>query len=109
MEKLFNSLQILKNLPDDTKIYCAHEYTRQNLKFATIIEPENKIISSYANHLDKQQQLCSLPSSMELEKKINPFLRTDCQPVREYAKKAGINSDNELAVFRFLREEKDKF
>ncbi|WP_133128184.1 hydroxyacylglutathione hydrolase [Legionella nagasakiensis] len=109
MEDLYRSLLLLKKLPKDTQIYCAHEYTRQNLRFAAIIEPDNHTIESYRAHLMKHPNQCSLPSTLRLEKKINPFLRTDTQALQTFAQKEGINPFDQFAIFRHLRKKKDNF
>lgn len=109
MKKLFHSLEVLKSLPDSTLVYCAHEYTRNNLKFAAHIEPDNETIQDYAKHLSSQPGACSLPSKLALEKQINPFLRTDSATIKQYGFKKGIDGDSEFELFTLLREEKDKF
>lgn len=109
IEALHQSINLLKNLPQDTKVYCAHEYTQQNLKFAAKVEPENNTIQSYLSHLQEQGSACSLPSTIALEKKINPFMRTDKPTVQKFALKNGANADNSLEVFKVLREKKNSF
>ena len=71
------SLQKLAALPPETKVFCAHEYTEQNLKFAQLADPNNDAIH---HHIKKVQQWRknnqpSLPSTLDTELKINPFLR----------------------------------
>ena len=77
-EQLFESLNFLKTFPDETKVYCAHEYTVNNLEFAKTVDPHNK---NLINHLSKIitniTSSISLPSTIGLEKKINPFLRCE--------------------------------
>lgn len=107
IEELFDSLSTYKKLPDETLVYCAHEYTYNNLKFAHKIEPENPDIKSALEQVKDIQ--CSLPSSIRKEKKMNPFLRTDAADVIAYAERQGINRDNPLAIFALLRQEKDRF
>ena len=99
----------LKNLPNDTKVYCGHEYTLQNLRFGASVEPENKTISSYVSHLQEKTGQCSLPSTIALEKKINPFMRTTIHAVQEFARAHGVISHDSLAVFKVLREKKNDF
>lgn len=109
MQTLYSSLHTLRNLPDDTKIYCGHEYTRQNLRFAATIEPQNHSINSYLNTLMNSATLLSLPSTLQMEKKINPFLRTDTPSLQNYAKKNGIDPSDSQAIFIHLRDKKDRF
>lgn len=75
-QQMFDSLNIIKSLPNQTKIYCAHEYTLSNLKFAKTIFPNNiNIDNYYSNVLNKRQKkLSTLPSTIAIEKQINPFL-----------------------------------
>lgn len=109
MEQLHQSMNLFKSLPPTTKVFCAHEYTRQNLRFAHSVEPENHSISNYMQQLEHQQSICSLPSTMELELTINPFLRTHVSNVITYAKKHGAPTQDSLEVFRVLRHEKNNF
>lgn len=109
--ELYSSLLKLNELPDETKIYCAHEYTYNNLRFAHLVEPENVDVLyqlEKVNALDKHTP--SLPSTLELEKKINPFLRCHLpqimKRVEEYANQP--LRDN-LSVFTWLRKWKDEF
>jgi len=76
---MWDSLQKLAALPDDTQTYCAHEYTQANLEFGLAVEPDNKLL---ADRLEQVKQLraqgrVTLPSTILLEKRTNPFLR--CQ------------------------------
>lgn len=109
IEELHHSIMLLKNLPKDTKVYCGHEYTRQNLKFAATVEPENDTIRSYLAHLQEKPDACSLPSTIALEKKINPFMRTHKPAVHKFALAHGITSDDSLEIFKLLREKKNNF
>jgi hydroxyacylglutathione hydrolase len=106
---LMNSLVKLTNLPDDTYIYCGHEYTYQNLRFAAHVEPKNQDIQKLITLFSKQPNRCSLPSTMALEKRINPFLRTTCAEVKEYTKQRGCLMLDSLSVFKRLREDKNNF
>lgn len=109
IEQLHHSIMLLKSLPKDTKIYCGHEYTLQNLQFAAAVEPENHTIQSYIKHLQEKSDICSLPSTIALEKKINPFMRTNNLTVHEFAKANGVNILNSLDVFKLIREKKNTF
>jgi len=109
IQDLHHSLLTLKNLPDETQIYCAHEYTRKNLEFAATIEPKNLTISTYLKKLNDSTVVLSLPSTMALEKKINPFLRTDSYSLQEYAKEHHIDPLDSLIIFNYLRDKKDLF
>lgn len=109
-EQMFRSLLILASLPDETLIYCGHEYTLANLHFAALVEPQNTAIQHW---LRKTEQLYSenkpsLPSTLKTEKQINPFLRchetTVIASAEHYANKK-LNSVVE--VFYVLREWKN--
>lgn len=101
--QLYDSLMLLRDLPDTTKVFAGHEYTRQNLKFALTIEPENTTMLAHLNFLEQDKNLCSLPSTIALEKEINPFLRTDKK--LQYLN----NLRDPLTIFKSLREMKDNF
>lgn len=104
IEQLHHSILLLKNLPEDTKVFCGHEYTRHNLEFAALVDPKNETIQSYASYLQEKPELCSLPSTIALEKKINPFMRTHVPALQNYA-----NSKDSLTIFKKLRAEKNVF
>ena len=76
-EQMFIALNKLKNLAPDTKIYCGHEYTQQNLEFAALIEPDNEAIKARLQEVIKlrAQNLPTLPSTIAIELATNPFLR----------------------------------
>lgn len=109
MEQLHSSMLMFKSLPLTTKIYCGHEYTQQNLRFAQTVEPNNPTINDYLHQITTQAKDCTLPSTMDLELKINPFLRTDNPDVRQYAMMHGSNSKDSLSVFSILRNQKNMF
>jgi hydroxyacylglutathione hydrolase len=110
--EMFISLQKLNNLPDDTRVYCGHEYTLANLKFAQFVEPSNSFI---AKKIEKAIRLfdsqgCTLPSYMGEEKLTNPFLRCK-QPevIRSVENFAGRKLNDVVEVFHHLREWKNDF
>lgn len=76
-EQMFVSLQRLAALPDTTRVCCAHEYTLSNLRFALAVEPDNAVLARYQQQcLQLRDSGCpTLPSSIGLEKEVNPFLR----------------------------------
>lgn len=107
IEELYHSLLKLRALTDTTKVFCAHEYTLKNLQFAAMIEPTNKAIQERILHLS--QVTCSLPSTIQLEKLINPFFRTEQPKIQEYFQKKSIELMDSFAIFKQLRAEKDIF
>jgi hydroxyacylglutathione hydrolase len=76
-EQLYASLQKLTLLPDETWIYCAHEYTLNNLNFALAIEPDNPVLQSRVQQTRQLRQghQATVPSKLGMEKRTNPFLR----------------------------------
>ncbi len=109
MAQLYQSMQLFKTLPPQTKVFCAHEYTRQNLRFAQTVEPHNPAISNYLHQLQNQKAQCTLPSTLDKELQINPFLRTDSPEVQTYARLHGAHSNDPFDVFQIIRLEKNKF
>jgi hydroxyacylglutathione hydrolase len=75
-EEMWASLQILAGLPDDTAVYCAHEYTLSNIRFAVSVDPANGELAAYARRCEalRASGQPTIPSSIGIEKKINPFL-----------------------------------
>lgn len=110
--QMLHSLNLLAALPDETLIYCGHEYTLANLKFALCVEPQNVAIQARIQSVEKmrQQNHPSLPSTMALEKQTNPFLRCEAPTVIASAEKyAGRTLANTVDVFHALREWKNHF
>ncbi|MCJ2377736.1 hydroxyacylglutathione hydrolase [Vibrio sp. ZSDZ34] len=109
-EQMYNSLQKLTLLPEETEVYCTHEYTLGNLAFAMAIEPNNNFLHEYREdaNLKRAQGIATIPSSIGVEKRINPFLRTHQPEVMgSVANKA--TTDSPLATFIALREWKNEF
>jgi len=77
--QLYHSLQKISALPDNTQIYCTHEYTQSNLAFAQMVEPDNHAIQARIHTVNAQRAdgLPSLPSRLDWEHATNPFLRCD--------------------------------
>ncbi|WP_058492212.1 hydroxyacylglutathione hydrolase [Legionella worsleiensis] len=109
IEQLHESLNLFKTLPPNTLVFCAHEYTQQNLKFALSVEPQNKSIKDNLDQFSSNPPHCSLPSPLERELAVNPFLRTDKKEVIEYALQHGAGSADSLEVFKILRMKKNSF
>ncbi len=110
--QFFTSLQKLAALPDETKIYCAHEYTLSNLHFAAHVEPSNEKIKMRIEQVTavRQKNLPSLPSTLREEKDTNPFLRcTSAELITQVEKFAGLSLTDPLQVFTQLRRWKDGF
>lgn len=109
-EQLYSSLQALAALPSDTKIYCAHEYTLSNLRFAEAVEPNNSDIKMRIKKvkLMRDQHLPTLPSILSEEMLTNPFLRCHISSVmRSAEQQTGYALKNPVEVFSALREWKN--
>lgn len=109
-EQMHHSLSKLLKLENETLIYCAHEYTQDNLAFALHVEPKNeKLLQRIkASALMRQKHLATVPSTLELEKQTNPFLRFDIQAVRTAAENfAQKKLDTPADVFKTVRYWKD--
>lgn len=106
------SLQRLHALPPDTRVYCGHEYTAANLRFAAEVEPGNTAAAGHRATVAalRDEDLPSLPSSIGLERQINPFLRCDVPAVgMAAARHAGRPVADPAGVFAVLRAWKDGF
>lgn len=111
-KQMFASLARLRALPDNTRVYCTHEYTLANLAFADAVEPGNPAIDDYTEyaHRLRREDQPTLPSFIALEKRVNPFLRWQEPAVREAAARfAGQPLNDDVAVLAALRRWKDSF
>ncbi|MBV9555835.1 MAG: hydroxyacylglutathione hydrolase, partial [Pseudolabrys sp.] len=95
-------------LPDDTKIYCGHEYTLANIKFAVTVEPNNKALAARAAEAKRQIEAgqFTIPTTIGAEKAENPFLRAD---VSHVAAGIGMAGKPAAEVFAEIRTRKNKF
>ena len=109
--QMLNSLTRLAALADDTQVCCAHEYTASGLVFARAVEPDNQALVSYQLRVRalRLQQLPTLPSTIGLEKAINPFLRTHIDSVAASIRQFDPNAHNPVSVFAALRTWKNQF
>lgn len=111
-EMMLASLKKLKQLPDDTKVYCAHEYTQINLAFAMTLEPNNRDLQRKAKEVDalRKKGKPSVPTTLKEEKSYNPFLRWDSQELISSVKdKFPDIGSSELEIFAATRQLKDRF
>jgi hydroxyacylglutathione hydrolase len=110
--QMFDSLARFAALTDDTQVYCAHEYTLSNLRFAQVVEPGNQALAQRlleARHL-REQNLPTVPSTIGLEKRTNPFLRVAETSVKQKADERDPGSaGSPVKVFAALRAWKDSF
>ncbi len=111
-QQMYASLSRLASLPASTQVYCTHEYTLSNLRFALAVEPENAHISERLAQVAgwRAEGRISLPSNLALEKLTNPFLRTTETSVKEKAdERNGLDNQSPSEVFATLRTWKDSF
>lgn len=110
-EQMHASLQMLAGLPPQTLVYCAHEYTEGNLRFALAVEPGNQALHQrYENVLARRAQgLSTVPSTLALELETNPFLRTDVPEVRIAAQARDPHVLDDSTAFAALRAWKNQF
>lgn len=109
-EIMWDSLQKLAALPDDTLVYCAHEYTLANLEFAQAVEPDNKELVDRLEHVRqlRAKDQMTLPSSILLEKRTNPFLRCQQLGIKIFSEAISKRQlDTDAEVFGALRLIKD--
>lgn len=104
---MWDSLVKLRKLPDDFNLYCGHEYTASNVKFAQSIEPDNAALKARADEVAKLRAANkpTIPVTLGEEKKANTFLRADAP---EVAKAVGLAGKSAAEVFGELRERKNK-
>ncbi len=110
--EMLGSLDRLAALPGETRIFCGHEYTEANLRFAMAVEPANSAIMDYVKRAAGQRAEGhpTLPSTIELEKRVNPFLRCRHEDVKSAAeRRAGRVLSTPVAVFAEIRSWKDVF
>ncbi|HLV29407.1 MAG TPA: hydroxyacylglutathione hydrolase [Burkholderiaceae bacterium] len=111
-QQMLESLSKFRNLPGESLVCCAHEYTLSNLRWALQVEPGNAALQERFAHATelREQGLPTLPSTLALEWETNPFLRTAVTPVAESAaQNAGSALRSEVEVFAQLREWKNNF
>jgi len=107
-EMMWDSLQKLMALPDETTVYCAHEYTQANAQFALSVEPGNDRLLARSREIDelRAQGLPTVPTTIGLERITNPFVR----PMSENLQSTiGVSGDDLVAVFAETRKRKDNF
>jgi hydroxyacylglutathione hydrolase len=111
-QQMYTSLSKLAALPDDTKVYCGHEYTLANIGFARAVEPANRSLGEREARDRKLRDAGrpTLPSTLGEEKATNPFLRCREPAVVESANKyLGSRASDPVSVFAAIRDWKNKF
>lgn len=107
-EQMQAGLARLRNLPPETVIYCAHEYTQANARFALSVDPDNQALHSYARRVDalRADGQPTIPTVLAAECEANPFLRWDDEGLRA---RLGLQTGSDAQVFAELRRRKDTF
>jgi hydroxyacylglutathione hydrolase len=111
-EQMQASLKKLMALPDDTKVYCGHEYTENNLRFAMTLEPRNHKLISRLGRVQtlRARGVPTVPATMEEEKQTNPFLRWDSEELQANLKAGTENLRlDPVSIFARVRKLKDAF
>jgi len=105
---MWHSLGKLKALPDSTRVFCAHEYTQSNARFALSVDGGNVALKSRAAEIDATRAAGrpTVPSLLGVEKETNPFLRADDPAL---ASAVGLAGSDAVSVFAEVRARKDRF
>jgi len=106
--QMWNSLGKLRRLPGETRVYCAHEYTQANARFAITVDPQNKALAARSAEIDRLRAdgIPTVPSTLAEEVATNPFLRADDSGV---AAAVGLQGSDPVTVFAEVRGRKDRF
>ncbi len=109
---MVSSLSKLAALPEDTRVFCGHEYTQKNLAFALTLEPGNRVLAAKHDWAvrTRREGKWTVPSTISEEKQYNPFLRTGSPEIRASLERItpGLGDDT-VAIFAKIRELKDRF
>ncbi|KKB07692.1 hydroxyacylglutathione hydrolase [Devosia chinhatensis] len=105
---MWEGVKRLRALPDETLVYCGHEYTQSNARFALSIDPDNAALQARAATVEALRKAGkpTIPFSLGEDKKANPFLRADAP---ELARHYGLDGSDPAAVFAAIRKGKDTF
>jgi hydroxyacylglutathione hydrolase len=108
MEEMYYTLEKLAALPPETRVYCGHEYTQANAKFALTVDPSNPLLIERAREADELLRAgkATPPTTIALENATNPFLRVDDPDIR---RTMGLADADAVAVFAQMRERKNVF
>jgi hydroxyacylglutathione hydrolase len=108
MDVMWSSLLKLAKLPGETEVYCGHEYTESNARFALTIEPDNVALKARVEDIAKRRAAnqATLPTTIAAELAANPFLRAE-EP--DLQASLGMSGADPAAVFAEIRGRKDRF
>ncbi|MBK8907297.1 MAG: hydroxyacylglutathione hydrolase [Rhodospirillales bacterium] len=106
--EMWASLRKLRDLPDDTAVYCAHEYTLSNAAFALAVDPDNSALRARAEEVRALRAVNrpTVPSTIGAERAANPFLRADADDLQQAA---GLAGRDPVSAFAEIRRRKDRF
>jgi hydroxyacylglutathione hydrolase len=106
--QMWESLQKLAALPDDAVVYCGHEYTLANARFALTVDPANPALRARAEEVEqlRAEGQPTVPSTLGAERAANPFLRPDDPAIRQTL---GMEGASDVDVFAEIRRRKDRF
>ena len=106
--QMVSSLSKLAALPAQTQVYCGHEYTQSNARFALTVDPDNAKLKALANEIDELRAAGkpTLPTTIGRELETNPFLRWNDAAIRKHL---GMEGADEVSVFAEIRKRKDNF
>jgi hydroxyacylglutathione hydrolase len=110
--QMFGSLQRLAALPEETSVYCAHEYTEGNMRFALAVEPGNQVLVARAAEVSEKRRhnVITVPSTIGLERATNPFLRVSEPAVHARVERESPGAaSSAVDTFAALRAWKDRF
>jgi hydroxyacylglutathione hydrolase len=110
--QMYRSLGKLAALPDDTKVYCAHEYTLSNIAFARAVEPDNEALLNreFAEREKRGRGVPTVPSTIAMERATNPFMRSEFPAVIAAAnQRTNAPHPTPIDVLATIREWKNSF
>jgi len=107
-QQMWSSLSVLADLPDETIVYCGHEYTKANAAFALSVDVDNSVLKARAEKINDLRSRLepTLPTSIGEEKATNPFLRAGDDTIRKFL---GMKTADDSSVFAEIRRRKDEF
>ena len=107
-EEMFNSLNLIKSFPKETRIYCGHEYTHKNSEFCLVYDPDNEKLKKKINQNKQKLKdgLPTIPTTLKEELDMNIFLRSDKKNIQ---RNINLNNPTALKTFSKLRDLKDNF
>jgi hydroxyacylglutathione hydrolase len=103
---MWRSLQKFMALPDDTRVFCAHEYTQSNARFAVTVEPDNQRLVDRSAQIDdlREKGIPTVPSTIGEELATNPFLRPESEALQQAVGLSGAGAVDVLAETRRLKD-----